>query len=336
MGDARFALEHRRSYATGDREIEISLARCIVDGIDQHRQQVELARAAPHAAAERQVRERGIGQAHCLERHGEVERRGVGDAQVQPVTSGVGVEREVCPAECNRAVGSARGLIGERRVADLGLEVRDPRSAGAAGCLRIDGKEPAITGRAATLGIECLERKRIGVRRDGPFTAGDPAALEAEAPRFVDEADWFERAILAACREAAGGGELPRDDARSARGDVLERERVTLVLPAAASAQRDGVLPDADTEVQCVVLHQAVEGQPRVCDGEPPEADAVRSQAEPGLLEILAVDARIHGQDNCAMGPVREIMTPEADDENSPAHPNRCVHPAAELGQDRG
>ena len=110
------------------------------------------------------------------------------------MTSGVGVEREVRPAECNRAVGSARGLVGERRVADLGLEVRDPRLAGAAGCLRIDGKEPAITGRAATLGIECLERKRIGVRRDGPFTAGDPAALEAEAPRFVDEADWFERA----------------------------------------------------------------------------------------------------------------------------------------------
>ena len=175
VGDARFAREHRRSDATGDREIEISLARCVVDGIDQHRQQVELARAAPHAAADRQVRERGIGQALCLERHGEVECRGVGDAQVQPVTSGVGVEREARPAECDRAVGSARGLIGERRVADLGLEVRDPR-------VRRRGRKPSHRWKGARdnrARRDAWDRvPRAGTHRCSPATDHSPPAIQ--------------------------------------------------------------------------------------------------------------------------------------------------------------
>ena len=178
----------------------------------------QVARSRRPAGASRRAPRRGRARRH---------RRRAGRARCR---FGVGVEREPRQAEFDGAVGSARGLVGERRVADLGLEVRNPRLAVAAGGLRVDGEQPAVAGRAAALGVERLERKRVGIRRERPFAAGGPAALEAEAPRLVGEADRIERGVLAARGEAARRTRASR--ARpAARSRRCSRARACSVRP---------------------------------------------------------------------------------------------------------
>ena len=148
LGEARLALERRRGQAPGNRKIEGHAAGGVVDLVDEERQQSDLPRAALHAAAERHVAECGAGMAQGFEIHGEVEVFGVAHPNLEPMAPGIGDER--CPGESQRdgAIRAVRGLVGERGIPDLGMDIRDPGRAGMPGRLGIEDEE-AVESRGA-------------------------------------------------------------------------------------------------------------------------------------------------------------------------------------------